>query len=343
MAPDTLSGERSPGSPADGYVARAIFWTAPGHAELASVGVPAPAAAEVTVSAALTVVSPGTERAQFLRLPNTSVEFPHTPGYSGAGHILAVGNGTRGVEPGEPVAVVWMRHASAGTHPIRDVFSADGLSLRAAGTVAAGAMMYQGVRRAGVECTDRVCIVGAGFMGLLTQRLVRAMGARETIVVARSVRREKAARRGDCDVFLACDRDSSAIAEVGASIVFDVTGDPAALSVATTACAAGAKIVLLGSPRGADVFPVEEFQFKSLQLVGANAALVDRESRIQGVDVLRRDAETYMSSLRSHEVVVDDLVLTSVDPREANRFYRSLASDSSLVGAYFDWSAPAVD
>lgn len=301
--------------------------------------VPAPSAAEVTVSAALTVVSPGTERAQFLRLPNTSVEFPHTPGYSGAGHVRAVGNGTRNVEPGEAVAVLWMRHASVGTHPMQNVFSADGLSLCAAGTVTAGAMMYQGVRRASLQRTDRVCIVGAGFMGLLTQRLVRAMGAGETIVVARSTRREEAARRGDCDVFLSSERDPSAIAEVGASIVFDVTGDPAALSVATTACAAGGTIVLLGSPRGADRFPVEAFQLKSLQLLGANAALVDRESKIEGVDVRHRDVATYMRLLRSGEVVVDDLVMIRVDPREANCFYRSLALDPSLVGAYFDWSA----
>src|SRR5919201_6759849 len=73
---------------------RAVVWTAPGLAELVAIEVPRAGDGEVTVEVLVSAVSSGTESAQYLRLPNTSLRFPHQPGYSAAGIVLAEGGGS---------------------------------------------------------------------------------------------------------------------------------------------------------------------------------------------------------------------------------------------------------
>ena len=62
----------------------------------------------------MSAVSPGTERAQWLRLPNAQPDFPYTPGYCGAGRVIAAGEGVPGDPPGTLVAVARLPHASVG-------------------------------------------------------------------------------------------------------------------------------------------------------------------------------------------------------------------------------------
>src|SRR3954451_16004990 len=83
-----------------------VTWTDAGHGtvELKPIEVPAAARGEVTVEVLYSAVSPGTERAYYLRLPNARPRIPHSPGYSLAGRVAAAG-AESGFAVGDMVAV----------------------------------------------------------------------------------------------------------------------------------------------------------------------------------------------------------------------------------------------
>src|SRR5207249_2159301 len=76
----------------------AVVWPESGHTDLVPVDVPVSGPGEVTVDVLCSVVSAGTERALYLGLPNARPGFPHRPGYSAAGAVVAVGRGVTGLE-----------------------------------------------------------------------------------------------------------------------------------------------------------------------------------------------------------------------------------------------------
>src|SRR5436190_2004984 len=84
-----------------------------------------------------------------LGLANTSVGFPHRPGYSAAGVVLAAGTNVAKVKPGDLVAVRNAPHASVVTVPASSVYAVPaGVPAEAAAMVQLGVICGQGVRRA---------------------------------------------------------------------------------------------------------------------------------------------------------------------------------------------------
>ena len=72
---------------------RVILWNDGGTRELVPAEVARAGKGEVTIETIVSAVSPGTERAQFLRLPNAQISLPYPPGYSLAGRVVDVGRG----------------------------------------------------------------------------------------------------------------------------------------------------------------------------------------------------------------------------------------------------------
>ena len=323
----------------------AVVWTAPGLAELVPVEVPRAGAGEVTVEVLASVVSTGTERAQYLSLPNTSVGFPHRPGYSAAGVVLSAGGDVSNVKPGDFVAVRNVPHMSVVTAPASFVCPVPaGVSEAAAAMVQLGVICGQGIRRAGIGKEAPFCVIGAGLIGVLSQRLAKAAGAGEATVVARSRAKEMIAKAGGAR-FLVADADAEEIAALAVPVVIEATGDPEALSLAVEAAGPGGRIVLLGSPRGVtrDV-PVSAIRGKHLRVIGAHIDTLGHESRRTGIDMYEREARRFLDLVASGRLPVTDLVDVVVDPREADAFYRHLARSRAIVGARFDWTLlPAKD
>lgn len=315
-----------------------IAWSASGYAELVPVEVPRPGRGRVSVVVGTSAVSPGTERAQYLRLPNAQVGVLGRPGYSASGIIRAVGPGVEELRPGDPVAVTGAAHASLVTvkrnaaHKIPPGASPEGAALVMLGTIC-----RQGVRLAALEPGQEFCVVGAGLVGALALRLA-ARNAAPAAVIATSRRREKAARRGGARRFLVTGEDADEVAALSCPVVIEATGDPRAISVAIDAAAPGGRIVLLGSPRGTTPdLRAEAVRQKGLEIVGAHVDTLDLESARTGVDARRREAETFLAALTGG-LDVSDLLGRAVDPREASLFYRELAGETDLVGAHFDWT-----
>jgi 2-desacetyl-2-hydroxyethyl bacteriochlorophyllide A dehydrogenase len=320
----------------------AVVWTAPGLTELVRVDVPRAGDREVTVEVLTSVVSTGTERAQYLSLPNTSVRFPHRPGYSAAGVVLSAGRDVSSVKPGDVVAVRNVPHMSVVTAPASSVHPVPaGVGLEAAAMVQFGVICGQGVRRAGIEQRDAVCVIGAGLIGLLSQRHAKAAGAGETTVIARSRAKEQIATGGGARFLVA--EDAEEIATLAAPVVIDATGDPDALLLAVEAASPGGRIVLLGSPRGATAeVPLSAIRAKRLRLIGAHIDALGHEGDRVGADMYEREARAFLDLLATG-LRVTDLLEVVVDPREADAFYRRLPRARDIVGARFDWTLLPAD
>lgn len=323
----------------------AIAWTGPGRAELVPIEVARAGAGEVTVEVQSSSVSTGTERAQYLRLPDTNVSFPYRPGYSAAGRVIAVGSGVRHVRPGDAVAVVGATHASVVTVPGSAVYAIpEGVAIDDAALIQLGIISGQGVRRAGLEAGQAVCAIGAGLVGSLAQRIALASGAGELTVIARSRSKETIASASGARRLLVPDQDADAIDELAAPIVIEATGDPNVVELAAKVAAPGGRIVLLGSPRGTTrSLPVDEIRRKRLTLVGAHVETLTYEARLSGVDAHRREGEQFLALIAAGRLAVGDLVNRVADPREADLFYRELARGGDVLAARFDWTALSAD
>lgn len=316
-----------------------IAWTSGGYAELVPVEVPRPGKGQITVRIEASAVSPGTERAQYLHLPNAAVGLLGRPGYSGAGRVHAVGRGLSGFAMGDLVAVTGAAHASLVTAQASAVFRVPpGVRAADAALVQLGVIAGQGARFAQLRPGDRVAVVGSGPVGILALRLVGLAGAEPVAVISRSrIRSGLAHSSGAAQTLLA--EESEAIANLRCDVVVEATGNPDAIGTAVVAARVGGRIVLLGSSRGvsADV-PIVAMQAKQLTLVGAHVDSLDAEpQRIPG-DARRREAAAFLAALGSGALEVADLAGEAVDPREAGLFYRDLGRGDRVATAHFDWS-----
>jgi UDP-N-acetyl-2-amino-2-deoxyglucuronate dehydrogenase len=312
---------------------QAVVFTGPGELGLRPVERILAGPAQVTVETLVTAVSPGTERAQWLRLPNAQPRFPYTPGYSGLGRVLAGGNDAMPV--GSLVAVARLPHASVATVPTSWATPVpDGVEPTEAALVYLAIIAGYGVRRAGDVHGRRVCVVGAGTIGALALRMARLSTPSETIVVATSRAREQAMLERGADSFEVAT-DASGIE---AGVVIEATGDPQALHTAVAAAADGATIVLLGSSRGTtDAVPIAELQRRNLRMIGAHISCLATEAKRLDHDPFQAIAGRFVDALATGDLRADDLVGEATDPRELGALYHRLANGTVRAG-YVDWT-----
>ena len=313
-----------------------------GYVELVPVDVPGPGAGQVTVRVEASALNVGTERAQYLKLPNASRIDGGQPAGSSAGVVLAVGPGVHAVKPGERVAVRSAPHASIVTVSGEDVSPIpDGVSFTDASLVRHAIIAEQGLRMGRFSRGTDFGIVGFGIIGALTMRLATAAGGEARAVVATSRNKESIARASGAASFLIPKRDDPAIGDLALPLVFEVTGDPQALDTAVSMTGPGGRIVLLGSSRGVtEAMPVGEIRAKGLTLVGAHVDTMKRLSEAIGSARSAEDdaAASFLAMVAAGRVRVGDLFTHEVDPRDAGIVYRQMVQDRRIVGVALDWT-----
>ncbi len=222
------------------------------------------------------------------------------PGHEPGGTIDAVGEGVE-LEVGTPVAVEPLvscgdcYHCLGGSYnrcPKRMLLGVSGRGAMAEFMTAPARCVYplpssldpgdgalaepiavcvRGLRLGGIRQGDRVVVLGAGTIGLVSLLLARAAGAEVAITARRPAQQEMARQLGAAEIFEDSESARTALSDWQAdSVVETVGGTAPTLADATAIVRPGGTVVMLGVFEGATTIPALDFSQKEVTLVGSN-------------------------------------------------------------------------
>ena len=242
--------------------------------------------------------------------PRTGKQAPVTLGHEFSGEVVEVGTGVSDIEVGERVAVrptmpcyscYWCQRgkyiqctslatigyawdgafATYAVVPADTVYRLpDGLDYAAAALCEPLAVALHGCKRGGLETEDRVAVIGAGPIGLLTIQAAKAAGAGQVFVVeplasrretALSLGATEALDPGEVDVYKEISRLTD---RLRVDIVFECAGPSVAMLAALRVCGRGGKIVEMGQMLESCSFPFQTLWFRE-QMIIASQGYVD--------------------------------------------------------------------
>jgi hypothetical protein len=185
--------------------AQALWYVAPGQAEIRAETLPGPAAGEARLTAVASALSRGTERLIFAgRVPESEFERMHAPFMSGAfpfpvkygyAMVARVEHGPAALKGRHAFALY--PHQTAFNLPVENIIPLpDGLPPERAVLGANMETALNAIWDAGAGPADRIAVVGAGVLGLLVARLAVAMRADVTVVDTNPQRAAVAAQLG---------------------------------------------------------------------------------------------------------------------------------------------------
>jgi 2-desacetyl-2-hydroxyethyl bacteriochlorophyllide A dehydrogenase len=240
---------------------RALVFSGPRRVEVVDEPIEAPGPGELLVQARFSAISAGTELLAFrgqvpaeLPLDDTlgalagTFTFPFRFGYASVGQVLRAGAGVGGWT-GQPV-FAFHPHASSFIVPAADVVAvpgdvpADRAALLALMETAVN-LVLDGRPLLG----ERVVVVGQGMVGLLATALLARFPLESLLAVEAIPRRAEVARALGARVVPAREaRD--------ADLVYELSGDPAALDLALAAAGREGRVIV-GSWYGSKRAPVD--------------------------------------------------------------------------------------
>jgi len=328
-----------------------VCWPEHGRAELAPFPVPDPKPGEVLIRTEVTLISPGTERAFFLGLPNAETGFPYYPGYSNIGQVVALGDAVTHVQGGEALGV-GDRVATAAGHTSHALMRADRcwkvpdpLTPDEAVYFNLACIALQGVRKARLELGEPALVLGMGLIGNLALQLARLQGAFPVIGLDMDAGRREIAARCGADLVLdpaapdTPDALAAATEARGPAVVIEATGSAEAVNEALALAGSHARVVLLASTRG-----VTETNFyrdvhkKGLTVLGAHAGTVPPHDSSAGFWTRSDDTRMALRLLAAGRLQVEALTSERFPSREAPRAYDLLASwRKDVLGMLLRW------
>jgi 2-desacetyl-2-hydroxyethyl bacteriochlorophyllide A dehydrogenase len=276
-----------------GGTARAVWFPAPWTVELRDEPLPATGGDQIRVRALVSGISHGTEMLVYrgevppeleLDLPTLagSFRFPVKYGYASVGRVVEAGPEVRTAAVGD---LVFVHHP----HQTEYVVAADAAIRLPEGTPPETAVLLANLETAvnvvldaHPRLGDRVVVTGQGVVGLLVTLLLRRAGAALVVAVDPVAERRELACRLAADVALAPvpelgDRVRELTAGVGADLVVEASGSPAALPSAI-ACAGFQATVVVCSWYGTKPVSLDlgsAFHRGRLRIVSSQVGAVD--------------------------------------------------------------------
>jgi 2-desacetyl-2-hydroxyethyl bacteriochlorophyllide A dehydrogenase len=237
----------------------------------------------------------------------SDVEFPHFPGHEVSGVVEKVGGDVTEFSPGDPVAV-WVTGRGFAEYvavKAEHCLPAAGMPLDLA-LAEPVACAVNAVELAHVSLADDVVIIGAGFMGNLTQKLVALRGPRHVIVAdTRPDALERAHELGATHVVHAgreslADVVSEATGGTGADVSFEITGVQAGLDPLNDVTRQSGKVVIVGYHQGGTrELPLADWNWNAFQIINAH---------FREVPTIMRGMRIGMRLLTSGRLRIDDLI-----------------------------------
>ena len=184
------------------------------------------------------------------------------------------------------------------------------------------AVCVRGTRRARIELGDRVAVLGAGTIGLLSVLTAREAGASEVFVTARHPHQRALAQSlGATRVFANIDEMVDGIGPQSMDVVVETVGGKSdALTEAVSVVARGGTIAMLGVFEGSPRIPGLPFADRELTLVG---------SYCYGRDARVGDFAHGTTLLAKHRGVLPQLVTHRFKLDEVARAYAAAADKRS--------------
>jgi len=303
-----------------------------------------PKPGEVIVETVCSLISPGTETAFLLALPNTPRMFPMCSGYSNAG-VVAFTGGESTVKVGDRV----VSQTSHATHVTVDEAKVlripENLSFEEASFFAIGSISLQGVRKAHIELGESVVVLGQGLVGNLALQLAKLSGGMPLIGVDMFDYRLEISKRCGADYILNPNR-TDLIEEVmnitdgkGANVVIEATGNPKAIPTALKLAGRFGRVILLGSTRGtSEVNFYRDVHKKGVVIIGAHGSIRPRYESSHGFWTLKDDTILVLKLLSKGLLKVKDLITAKMRYEEAAKAYdRLINSKENTLGIILQW------
>ncbi len=304
-----------------------------------------PSEGEVLIRTVSTLISPGTETAFLMALPNTSQIFPQYPGYSNAGIVESVGDGVKTIKVGDRVASPKPHASHVMAKEDESFIIPNGISYDEASFFMLGAIALQGVRKAMIELGESVVVVGQGLVGILALQLARLSGGIPVIGIdLYDYRLNIASKLGaDYTVNPLRENPEERVKELtdgkGANVVIEATGSPKAIPTALKLACTRGRVILLGSTRGENTVNFyRDVHKRGLHIIGAHNSIRPRYESSYGFWTARDDSKLVLRLIEKGLLRVKELITTKVSYKEAGEAYRKLMeSKGEIIGVILDW------
>ena len=325
-----------------------VVWPSRAKVDIETFALPPLGDDEVLVETECTLISPGTERAFLLGLPNAQGRYPSRPGYSNIGTVVEVGKAVTDSKVGERVASTQghTSHFMASPNRILKVASTD-VPAEEAVFFNLGAIALQGVRKARIELGEATLVLGQGLIGLLAMQLSKLSGAIPLIATDLTDSRLEISKRIGADYTLNpedvdfSEQLSDATRGDGPSVVIEATGHPDAVSTALDVAGWCARVVLLASTRGEtpNVNFYRDVHKKGLILYGAHNAIRPRQESSPNFWTLEDDSLLLLSLIAQKRFNVLPLISHRVRGEDAPKAYQLLMEwNPGLLGVVLQWN-----
>lgn len=314
--------------------------------ELRGFAPPQPGPGEVLIRTRSSLISTGTEGIVFARRfdPGTHwdqwVKYPFFPGYASVGVIEAVGSGVPGDRIGQRVACRG-GHASHHVRPAKDAFPVpDALPDDHALWFALAKIAFMGARAAELRIGDSVAVIGAGPVGQMALRWVRALGARHLVVIDSDQARLEHARNGGATATVAGaidgvrDQILAACGGKAPRVVIDSTGNAAVFASALRLVANRGRVVILGDTGSpATQHLTSDVITRGLTITAAHDCHTDEQWHDASITDYVFDLAT------AGRFPLAGLVGRLRDPRDCQAVYDELQTRrTGTMGVAFDWT-----
>lgn len=325
-----------------------VIWPSRAKVEIETFELPPIGDNDVLVATECTLISPGTERAFLLGLPNAQGRYPSRPGYSNIGKVIEIGKNVTGYTVGQRVASTQGHTSHFVTSPSRLIKAeSSDTSAEEAVFFNLSAIALQGIRKARIELGEPTLVLGQGLIGLLALQLSKLSGAVPVIAADLTDSRLEFAKNVGADYTLNpedadfTEQLTSATKGKGPTVVIEATGHPAAINTALDAAGWGARVVLLASTRGEtpSVNFYRDVHKKGLILYGAHNSIRPRQESSPNFWTSEDDARLMLSLIAQKRFIVAPLISHRLPGHEAPKAYQLLMEwNPELLGVVLQWN-----
>ena len=330
---------------------RNIIFTSPCVAELIDKAVSTLKEREVLVKLAVSTISSGTERANLIGDPNTSVNrsgkvvFPRQCGYSSSGTVVAVGDKVTSVSIGDRVSCSWSKHAEYCKLSEDKVYKmSDDIGFDEAAITHIATFPLAAIRKCRLEIGESAIVFGLGVLGLIGVQLLKCAGAVPIVAVDPVAERRQKALKLGADFALDPFEDGfvervKQITGKGVNVAIEVTGNGKGLDMALDCMARFGRIALLGCTRSSD-FSIDYYHKvhgPGITLIGAHTMARPKNESFEGWWCEAEDERTILKLIESGRIDFMSLIEETYSPEDAPAVYERLANDSHFPIVQFDW------